>query len=78
MKKKNDLWVPLTIAVRALLLELDAQSTKSVETHPYAKGGARSRADRARSIGVLSLKALDVHPDLDQPGATASNAYCLE
>lgn len=41
---------------------------KSVETHPYTpQGDARSRTDRARRIGVLSLKALGVHPDLAGP-----------
>lgn len=57
----------VNIITVASFAELDVSQNESVETHPYAEGGARSRTDRARRIGVLSLKALDVHPDLASP-----------
>lgn len=48
-----------------------------MQTHPYADGGARSRADRARRIGVALFKVVGRSPRPRQPGATGSNAYCL-
>lgn len=48
-----------------------------MRTHPYVDGGARSRADRARRIGVALFKVVGRSPRPRQPGATGSNAYCL-
>lgn len=48
-----------------------------MQTHPYADGGARSRADRARRIGIALFKVVGRSPRPRQPGATGSNAYCL-
>lgn len=47
-----------------------------MQTHPYADGGARSGADRARRIGVALFKVVGRSPRPRQPGVTGSNAYC--